>query len=92
MISAEDRNTIHNALMTSNDFVDSSAFNAAKQHASENLEEHWIQYLKDDLKIFLEYVTTHLTYDVLALRHFFYLNGNFVYTLYKYVQFLNYFF
>ncbi|XP_060552397.1 LOW QUALITY PROTEIN: uncharacterized protein LOC132713733, partial [Ruditapes philippinarum] len=53
-ISANERNAIHNALMSAKDFVDSRVFNCAKQHSCERLEEAWIRYLKEDLKIFLD--------------------------------------
>ena len=53
-ISADNRNSIHKSLMLANDFVDSSVFNSAKQHSCYKLEEAWIRYLKEDLKIFLE--------------------------------------
>jgi hypothetical protein len=61
-ISANERNAIHNALMSAKDFVDSRVFNCAKQHSCERLEEAWIRYLKEDLKIFLEYVLYLLLY------------------------------
>lgn len=53
-IGADERNAIHKALTSSNDFVDSTVFNNAKQFSCEKLEEAWIQFLKEDLKIFLE--------------------------------------
>ncbi|XP_053375384.1 uncharacterized protein LOC123527871 isoform X6 [Mercenaria mercenaria] len=53
-ISVDERNTIHKALMSASDFVDSSVFNSAKQHSCDKLEEAWIRYLKEDLKIFLD--------------------------------------
>lgn len=40
--------------MSASDFVEASVFNNAKQHACDVLEEAWIKYLKEDLKIFLE--------------------------------------
>ncbi|WAR18878.1 hypothetical protein MAR_000716, partial [Mya arenaria] len=54
LMSVSDRNTIHNALMAANDHVDSVVFHTAKQHAVEHLEEAWIRFLKEDLKIFLD--------------------------------------
>ena len=55
-ITIDQRNTIHKALTSTNDFVDSSVFNSAKQFSCEKLEQFWINFLKEDLKIFLEYV------------------------------------
>ncbi|KAL4237950.1 hypothetical protein ACF0H5_002660 [Mactra antiquata] len=53
-VSSTERNTVHNALMSASDFVESSVFNNTKQHACDVLQEAWIRYLKEDLKIFLD--------------------------------------
>ncbi|XP_052275180.1 uncharacterized protein LOC127874696 isoform X4 [Dreissena polymorpha] len=53
-VSPSDRNKIHKCLTSANDFVDSVVFDPAKQHACDRLEDGWVQYLKEDLKIFLD--------------------------------------
>ena len=52
-----ERNSIHQHLLSSRDFVEASVFAAARDRVIDKLEKAWIRYLKEDLKTFIESVT-----------------------------------
>ncbi|KAK3576327.1 hypothetical protein CHS0354_039734 [Potamilus streckersoni] len=53
-VSSQERDQLHQCLMSAQDFVHSSVFNGAKLHAVQKLEMAWIRFLKEDLKSFLD--------------------------------------
>ena len=53
-LSDEERLNIHQALLSTSDFVEATVFDRAKQHACDRLQDVWLRFLKEDLKAFLE--------------------------------------
>ena len=53
-LSEQERNRIHQTLLSTSDFVEATVFDRAKQHACDRLQEVWLRFLKEDLKAYLE--------------------------------------
>lgn len=49
-----ERARLHHSLLHAKDFVDANIFISSKARVVELLEQNWINYLKEDLKNFLE--------------------------------------
>ncbi|XP_064623262.1 uncharacterized protein LOC135485317 isoform X4 [Lineus longissimus] len=58
-IKKEDRDKVHQTLLTAKDYVSGDLFDDAKNHATEILEPAWIGYLKEDVRKYLECSTSH---------------------------------
>lgn len=53
-LSEKERLNIHKMLQAARNFIEAAVFDTAKVQAVVKLEKEWIQYLKKDLKAFLE--------------------------------------
>ena len=53
-VGESERVHLHAALMSAKDFIEASIFHRSKVKVIERLEQAWIQYLKEDLKLLLE--------------------------------------
>ena len=53
-LSDSERNRIHQRLTASRSMIQASVFAQAQQHVVRQLEKPWIQYLKEDMKNFVE--------------------------------------
>lgn len=51
----EERDKMHTKLLTSFDFVEAEVFSEAKEKMLDIMEKAWIRFLKEDVKIFIEY-------------------------------------
>jgi hypothetical protein len=57
----EEREKMHNKLLQSSDFVAAEVFAEAKEKLLDEMEKAWIRYLKEDVKIFIEYASNILS-------------------------------